>query len=244
MITYMVLGQYPIKIYNTGSTEGHFNTLKARPGQVRRGERCLTVLLGKLKSEGGLDEGLPVVELFGGIGRFSTVLHYLVKPLYHIILEKSPHLAEHLIRHTCGWKGARVKQVDSFQTDLNRMKFGLKDAFVSLDFDKFTLKQLTRVSPGGVLFKQVLGAGPKYVCLTDTSISKVHLLFAEYTSMLKAGKIESMDGYVSQMSRLVFGETKYFIRYWTNHSGASYFLFERGLRFRSPQYLGRVNAKG
>lgn len=210
-----VLGKYQIPL---GADIESVNYAKFAIGRkLQFDKQCLCAE--KLFSH--LEKGLNVLEICGGIGKNSVILHGW-SPTTHSIWDIDTRITEHLKLLTCSWSGISVNSGDAY---INAEPV---DGLLSCDFFTFNLARLIRGSIECWAINRLLSSRPKYLHITDTGIHFLHLHKKLY-SQLSAERIENFDDYVSTFSMTTDRMWGYTIKYVYSYSrSVSYFLLTQG----------------
>ena len=145
-----------------------------------------------------LPQGLTVVEHFGGVGMFSTIIEQVLHPRWHIIGDIDADCAAQLTELFAGDDHVSVVQVDAKET------MGLVPAQLAvLDFAYATIKH-----HGEWPWARVVEAKPRYIVFADTALRRLGLHRALY-SRLFGSPIVTHEDYVHAYSRYLWAHYGY-----------------------------------
>lgn len=155
--TYMVAGKYPLALL-PGLEGGHFAWLKTVSRKNPDAFQRLLV---------GLPRGMSVVEYFGGVGIFSTIIQQELKPRTHLAFDLDPDCARQL---------ATIPGVQAAQGDAKELMGRHKAQLVVLDFPGHTARSHDDWNMGAAFARK-----PRYVLFSDTALRRLGLHRKLYT---------------------------------------------------------------
>lgn len=172
----------------------------------------------------GLPKGLAVVENFGGVGICSTLVAEIIKPKFHLAIDREPDCVAQL-RHI----GVSALQADAMDS-LGWVYIVEPGPLIINDFPSLTpLSLLGWYEPLAMMFH----SQPSYVIHSDTGVIWLPLHRERFENILgyripRASRSEMAPCYSEAMSRLYYELFGYCITRAAHHTYASYFLLEPG----------------
>ena len=230
-LTYYVMGKYPLSIHeedmDTASTgagsRGFFYYLQKKPLDLDKNARCFDLMLDQAVAS-GLPNPLRVVEFFGGIGSFATVVQERLRPREHFIWDLDPFCARHLKRAFEKRSGVTVTEGDAYaQAPLAVTP----DTLLVADFNTFSVMYMTKERPEATALGAALAAHPRWVVFTDSAVNKFHLNRVPYERVF-GREIRSMEEYGAALSEYLSQRWGYRIISSAGHRNATYYLAEAG----------------
>jgi hypothetical protein len=202
---------------------GHYAYLETAS---KKNEECFMHLTRDFPTNGELS----VVEYFGGVGIFSTIIQQRFQPWEHYIYDIDPDCVRQLESAFAGVEGVHVAQGDAKQTMGER-----QCDMVVLDFAIHNFRTHEEWP-----FERVTDAKPQYLVWSDTALRRLGLHRALYTKAmdqwLEGGKtIHSFEDYVMAYSRFIWRKYHYCITR-VSHHVYSYFLAE-SVPYRKPEIV-------
>lgn len=193
--TIQVLDRWPLVL--RPGTGGHYQYLDTAS---KRNAACFLNLVEDLPS------GLTVVEHFGGVGMFSTIIEQVLRPRWHIIGDIDDDCAKQLAATFEAEPHVSVTCVDAKET------MGLVPAqLVVLDFAYATIKH-----HGDWPWAHVVEAKPRYIVFADTALRRLGL-HRELYSRLFGCPIVTHEDYVNAYSRYLWAHYGYSVTREAHH---------------------------
>ncbi len=189
--TIQICDQWPLKL--RAGFGGHFAYLDTAS---KRNAACFLSLLG------GIPQGTSVVEYFGGVGIFSTIIQNVIRPTYHRAFD---------IDDDCVAQLQTLDRVGASYGDAKQTMGTIDAQMVVLDFAVATAKHHDEWPWG-----RVCSAKPNYIVWSDTALRRLGL-HRELYSRIFGTPIVSHEDYVRAYSRLLWDRYGYSVTREAHH---------------------------
>lgn len=185
--TIQVLDRWPLVL--RPGTGGHYQYLDTAS---KRNSACFLNLIEDLP------QGISVVEHFGGVGMFSTIIQQVLHPQQHIIEDLDEDCVAQLSSLFVGDDQVSVARADA------KISMGSRPVdLVVLDFAYATIKH-----HGEWPWARVTATQPRYIVFADTALRRLGLHRKLY-SQLFGCPIVTHEDYVEAYSRYLWGHYGY-----------------------------------
>jgi hypothetical protein len=200
--TVQVCGRFPLVLQpGSGGFYGYLHTASSKNAA------CFYQLVKDLPT------GMSVVEHFGGVGMFTTIIQNILKPSSHLAMDLDKDCAMQL-RSLLG-------EEYSSQMDAKEGMGKWKADLIVCDFPNYSIKQIDQWP-----WDRVFAQNPRYVVWSDVALRRLGLHRAFY-SRIFGSDIYSHEDYVHAASREMFRRYGYTIRREFHHV-YSYCIAEPG----------------
>lgn len=204
MTATLVCGQYPLELLpGFGGHYAYLNTASSKNAA------CFLHLVKFLPRVS------TVVEYFGGVGQFSTILQQICRPGSHYAFD----IDVDCVRQLQSLKGLRAEQGDAKQT-MGTIAADL----VVLDFAYATIKHFEEWP-----WERVFAQRPQYVIWSDTAARRIGLHRALYSKLFGTSIVSNQD-YYAAFSDFIYDRFGYSVRRVAHHL-YSYLLAEPGKNY-------------
>lgn len=196
-----------------GGAKGYYEYANDRWNEVDRNARCIEWLVE------GMPSHMNVMEPFGGVGAFATVIENTIHPKTHIIhdIDKDCLIQlEHLFENN---NAVLVSRGDAKEI----IGKGYTD-FAMLDFPFMTIMRWPEWEEQ---MKLLFQRNPKYVIWMDGSSRYLHFHKERYEKLF-GGIVVGPESYAKQMSYFLYERYNYSISAYTHSQGCFYFRAEPG----------------
>lgn len=202
---------------------GYYEYANGRHMETAKNALCIEHLLHKVP------DGISVIEPFGGVGVFATIVQNVTKPTSHKIWEWDKDCVEQLRSAFGSTTGVKVHHGDAWDI------IGEFDAdLYLLDFPFCTIKSFEKMKP---YWDEIFSLGVEYVLWMDGASRYLHFHKERYSEVFGT-KIETPEDYAQAMSDW------YFKRYGRSINNAAYshgcFYFLASADERKPTDLYHV----
>ncbi len=199
MAEFMVCNKWPLHIddkylKDTGeraSARPYFQFAIDKPKDVAHEAWCYEWLMQYVGSSGVMS----VFEYFGGMGMTATIIHRMLRPMWHGVNDKDPNSVEHL--SGCQWLQV-VHPYNVYDISwLSQDKLGIDADMICADFNSYTIHQLHQSTKIKCILDNIMALGPNYIILTDTAVSRLHLNGIIYSKRYNGGRpVSTIEEYV------------------------------------------------
>ena len=140
-----------------------------------------------------LPTGLHVVEHFGGVGQFGTIIQQAIHPRRHLIFDIDTDCVAQLKSAF-----AQSPNVHAGFGDAKELMGNVEADLVVLDFPMATIKHHSEWP-----WQRVMETHPRYIIWSDTALRRLGLHRATYTKLF-GSPIHSHEDYVQAYSRFMW----------------------------------------
>lgn len=209
----LICGRWPIVLQ--AGTGGFFEYLHT--ASAKNASAFLTLLcpqwdrLGPSEAPLGpcvLPQGLTVVEHFGGVGLFSTIIQEVLRPRMHAIFDLDPDCVDQLrsafARKLVGLDG-KEPLMSAMQGDAKLTMASIPGDLVVCDFPYATIKHHTDWP-----WDSMLAHKPMALIWSDTAARRIGLHRALYTTLF-GSRVVSHEDYVRAYSTYIYDRYGYSI---------------------------------
>jgi hypothetical protein len=212
MREYLVGGRWPLSLLDGAG--GHFAHINRESSTWN--EWCFMHIIRDLPT------GKRVVEYFGGVGIFATIVQECLKPSAHVIYDLDPDCARQLAWAFAG--RAAVAQGDACEF------MGQTDAdIVVLDFPTSNVRFFERDWP----IKRLMKRKPRYLIWSDTALRRIGWHRHLYTEF-HGQPVVTYDDYIRCFNVLMWKHYRYTITRVVRHMHA-YYLAEPRVAMVTPE---------
>jgi hypothetical protein len=209
----LVCGEWPLLL--KAGAGGYYHYVNKRAGEVGRNAHCIRWLLESLDLE--IES---VVEPFGGVGVFATVIQGVLHPTTHRLYDLDTDCLAQLRAAFEGTSGVTVEEGDAERTiggesaDLYLLDF--PSPFTAMHFDRWAVQ-----------WERLIAQNPKAIIWMDGASWGMHWHAARYAQVLGRPVADSED-YARGMSDFLFDRYGYALRAATVSRGCFYFAATPG----------------
>jgi hypothetical protein len=200
---------------------GYYEYINAKSHEVGRNAFCIEFLLNRLP------KGLAVVEAFGGVGVFATIVQNVIKPSFHLIMDLDDDCYHQLQN---AFNPDEVNNILVEQADARLVMTQVAADLYLLDFPFFTMVQYSKWKDE---WDAIVAHQPKAIVWMDGASKYLHL-HTELYSKVSEFPISDHTTYIQGVRKFILERHNYTVTACAFSTGCYYFLAEPGWHQEPP----------